>query len=393
MFFVEQPYVSDFLKRTLRDHAIPVVGTTAAGQLDLLPGTAIVSEELACRMIAEGECPNVYTTSENALGWFYRQEACRQISRKIEQFKNKFAFRTLTRPLFPDFSFVEVHAADLATFSFQTVSCPCVIKPSVGFFSMGVNKVNDESEWPATVARIFDEIERTQHLYPTEVFNPRTFIIEQCITGDEFAVDAYYTSTGDPVILGIFHHYFSSEQDVSDRVYTTSKVIIEQHLEEFTAFLGEIGRLVDARNLPMHIELRKSPDGRLLPIEVNPLRFGGWCTTPDLTCRAFGLNPYLAFYRQQRPDWAELLSGKDGTLFSVVVLDNSTGVAANEIADFQYEKVLSVFENPLELRKIDFCSYPVFGFLFTETREDHREELNTILHSTLREFVTILGKS
>ncbi|HOP40487.1 MAG TPA: ATP-grasp domain-containing protein [Geobacteraceae bacterium] len=388
MFFVEKPYVSDFLKRTLRDHAIPVVGTPAAAQLNLLPGTTIVSEEHASRMIADGACPSVYTTSENALGWIF-QNAEHQFSRKIELFKNKFAFRTLTRPLFPNFFFAEVRADELATFPFHTVSCPCIIKPSVGFFSMGVSKVSHEREWPETVASIFNEIERTQHLYPTEVFNPRTFIIEQCITGDEFAVDAYYTAKGEPVILGIFHHYFSSEKDVSDRVYTSSKAIIEQHLEEFTEFVGEIGRLADARNFPMHIELRKSHDGTLLPIEVNPLRFGGWCTTADITSLAYGLNPYLAFYRQERPDWSDLLKGKDGKLFSVVVLDNSTGVAADEIAAFQYEKVLSLFEKPLELRKIDYHSYPVFGFVFTETREERQEELRTVLHSTLREFVAV----
>jgi len=43
----------------------------------------------------------------------------------------------------------------------------------------------------------------------------------------------------------------------------------------------------------------------------------------------------------------------------------------------------------LELRKIDFNKYPVFGFLFTETREDNFEELKRILDSDLSEFITV----
>jgi hypothetical protein len=389
MFFVEKPYVSDFLKKTLRDYALPVVKTPVARQLDLDRETSWIKEDSACREIEEAEFPLIYTTSENALGWLAAHSGCRHVAQKVELFKNKVVFRKLTRSLFPDFFFTEVGIDDLTTFPFHTVPCPCIIKPAVGFFSMGVYKVTHEQEWPATVASILDEIDRIQNLYPTAVLDPQTFIIEQCIDGEEYAIDAYFTSSGEPVIVGIMQHVFSSDKDVSDRVYVSSKAVIERNLEEFTAFLGEVGRLAGVRNFPMHVELRRTADGTLLPIEVNPLRFGGWCTTADMTCSAYGFNPYLAFYRQQRPDWSELLKGKDGKLYSIVVLDNSTGIHADNIAAFDYEKVLSLFERPLELRKIDYTAYPVFGFVFVETREERKEELDIILCSTLREFVTL----
>jgi len=68
-------------------------------------------------------------------------------------------------------------------------------------------------------------------------------------------------------------------------------------------------------------------------------------------------------------------------------LDNSTGIDVDEITSFNYEKLLSKFEKPIELRKIDFQKYPVFGFLFTETREDNFIELKNILDSDLNEFI------
>ncbi|MDO9122409.1 MAG: ATP-grasp domain-containing protein, partial [Anaerolineaceae bacterium] len=224
---------------------------------------------------------------------------------------------------------------------------------------------------------------------PDEVLGSDSFIIEQCIEGDEFAVDAYFNSAGEPVILNILHHTFSSDNDVSDRVYTTSKEIIENNLVEFTDFVGKIGQLTHTKNFPVHIELRRDSQGVILPIEVNPMRFGGWCSTPDLTFAAYGINPYLYYFKQQKPIWPELLSGKEGKLFSVVVLDNSTGKKAEEIASFDFEKLLACFEKPLELRKINYQKYPVFGFVFTETRKDNIEELNTILTSDLSEFISM----
>ena len=256
------------------------------------------------------------------------------------------------------------------------------------FLVWGVYKVSNFEEWGKVIDSIIAQIDQTKDLYPESVLDTRSFIIEQCITGEEFAVDAYYNSIGEPVILGIFRHTFSSDEDVSDRVYTTSKEIIENNLKEFTEFAARIGGLAIVKNFPVHIELRRDNDGALLPIEVNPMRFGGWCTTADMSFIAYGFNPYLYFFLQKKPNWSEALKGKEGKLFSIIVLDNSTGTDINEIKSFDYEKLLSYFEKPLELRKIDYKKYPVFGFLFTETREDNFIELKSILDSDLNEFVS-----
>lgn len=387
MFFVDKPYISDFLKTTLRDHKIPVVNTDAAKKLNLLEGTYWISEEQAIKTVLNTGSTAIYTTSENSISWIIRNLAFSDIPGKIEQFKNKARFRETTRVLFPNFFFKEVQLTELTNLSIKELPLPFIIKPSIGFFSMGVHKVSTKAEWNEVVAAINAELESIQKLYPEEVLDTRSFIIEQCIDGDEFAVDAYFNSTGEPVILNILHHTFSSDSDVSDRVYTTSKEIIESNLSEFTEFVGNIGVATHTSSFPVHIELRRTKDGSLLPIEVNPMRFGGWCSTPDLAYLAYGINPYLYYYHQEKPNWTEILKGKEGKLFSVVVLDNSTGKQADEISSFDYERLLSHFEKPLELRKIDYRKYPVFAFLFTETRSDNFEELRYILNSDLCEFV------
>ncbi|MBW2607076.1 MAG: ATP-grasp domain-containing protein [Deltaproteobacteria bacterium] len=388
MFFVDRPYVSEFFKMTVRDNAIPVVGTDIAKKLGLYSGTKVISEDRAIEMARESDNPTIYTTSENSIGWISKHLAFSNLPGKIELFKDKLKFRKLTKSIFPNFYFKEVRVKDLKKIKFNEIPLPFIIKPTVGFFSMGVYKVSNFEEWVNTIDSIIAEIDQIKDLYPIEVLDTSSFIIEQCINGEEFAVDAYYNSTGEPVILSILKHTFSSDNDVSDRVYISSKEIIESNLKEFTEFAGKIGNLAGVKNFPVHIELRLDNDGTLLPIEVNPMRFGGWCTTVDLSFLAYGFNPYLYYYSQKKPNWSEVLKGKEGKLFSIIVLDNSTGIDVNEITSFNYEKLLSNFEKPIELRKIDFQKYPVFGFLFTETRKDNFIELKNILDSDLNEFIS-----
>ena len=387
MFFADKPYISDFFRATVRDNGIPIVGTKEALQLNLYSGTEILSEADVLSRVRHNRELQVYTTSENAIGWLAGHDCFSELSEKIDLFKDKLKFRKMIQPMFPEFYFRGVSKDKLKALPVAEIPFPVVLKPTVGFFSMGVHIIADAEEWRAAVACVLAEIEQIKGLYPKEVLGTGSFILEQLISGEEFAIDAYYNRDGEPVILGIFSHAFSSDNDVSDRVYTTSKAIIEDNLAGFTDFMKKLGRLSAVKNFPVHIELRRQADGMLVPIEVNPMRFGGWCSTPDMTFHAYGMNPYLACYFQQKPDWSELLRKKDGKLFSLIVLDNSTGKEGQEIASFDYKKLLTGFEKVLELRRIDYKTYPVFGFLFVESRADNYGELQTILDSDLNEFV------
>ncbi len=331
----------------------------------------------------------IYTTSENAIGWIAQNLAFTGLPDKIDQFKNKAKFRTLVASLHPDFYFKEVRLDELEALSIDDILMPFVIKPAVGFFSMGVYIVSDANGWEQTKRSIHAEMRAVKDLYPPEVMDSTTFIIEQYIAGDEYAIDAYFDANGEPVIMNILKHVFSSSDDVSDRVYLSSKEIIENNVEPFTAYLQTVGELTQIRNFPVHVELRRDSAGRMLPIEINPMRFGGWCTTADMTAFAYGFNPYLYYFSQQRPNWDEILKDKAGKLYSVIVLDNATGVAGNKITAFDYDLVLSRFERPLDLRKIDHREYPVFGFIFAETREENFAEIEAILKSDLTEFITV----
>ena len=276
MIFVDKPYISDLFRQTILDNSFPVVKTEMARELGFHDEPYFLDEDEAIKLARSSKDIRIYTTSENSIGWIAQHLSFTDLPEKIDLFKNKAKFRKMISPMYPDFYFQEVTLGGLDTLDIEEIPLPFVIKPAVGFFSMAVYKVAHPGQWEGIKESIKAEIQRVQHLYPQEVMNTSTFIIEQCIVGDEFAIDAYYDAAGEPVILNIYNHIFSSDTDVSDRVYISSKEIIESNIDEFREFLGRVGELSGVKNFPMHVEIRRDVNGILLPIEINPMRFGGW---------------------------------------------------------------------------------------------------------------------
>ena len=386
MIILDKPYVSDYLKKTATDHQFPVLANDYSKSLQLNSSTKFYSDEEAVNHYKATPNARIYSNSENSIQWIAQHLNGTNLPEKINWFKDKVAFRKLTEKFFPEVFYRSVNIKEIDKIEIQDLPIPFVIKPAVGFFSLAVYPVQSYDEWPVVKEKLKKEIRKAALLFPSEVLNSTTLIIESFIPGIEFAFDAYYDENGIPTILNILKHEFASIDDVSDRVYVTSKDIMEKYLPPFTDFLDTLGALIELKNFPLHVEVRVDENGKLVPIEVNPLRFGGFCTTADLTPYAWGFNPYAAFFQNFKPDWNDILKDKAGKLFALIVLDNSTGLKSEEIKSFDYQKLLSGFEKTLELRKLDHSEYPLFGFVFTETREDNFEELASILQSDLREF-------
>lgn len=386
MFLLDGPYVSDFLLDTLERRSFSVIDTeyarTAAGGRAL----AFVAPAEAARRLHDGDV-RLYTPSENSIGWIARHLEETALPGRIALFKDKAEFRRRIRPLYPDFFFREVDVPTLLALCAGDLPLPCVVKPVTGFFSLGVYPMTGADDLARMQRRLRADLESIGRLYPAEVLDARTFLVEEQISGPEYAIDAYYDAAGEPVVLGIFEHLFSTEQDVSDRIYTTSAEIVGRNLEPFTALLERIGRLTGVRNFPAHVEIRRRADGALVPVEVNPMRFGGWCSTPDLGRHAWGLNLYECYIDGVRPDWDALTGRAGDAAHSLVVLDNSTGVRWTEIAGFDYDALLGQFSRVLELRRTDFRRHPLFGFLFVETTPQTRGELDRILHDDLKRYL------
>ena len=387
MILIDQPYISSFLLKTIKENHLEIVSTEDARGMISDDSLNWISEKEAVKFIKNTpNCP-LYTNSENTISWIEKNLASTNLPDQIKVFKNKIKFRELLNEIFPDYFFKGIKFEELVHLSMEKVKFPFIIKPAVGFFSLGVHKVDNPEEWPSVLMKITNDIAEIRSFYPNEVVDTANFIVEECIEGEEYAMDCYFNIDGEPVILSIYHHRFSTGKDVNDRVYTTSQEIIERHLPTMQEFLNTLGAQVNFKNFPFHVEVRIDKNGAIIPIEVNPMRFGGWCTTADLSYFAFGFNAYLYFLNGIKPNWEELFKASKNKKYSLILLDNNSGIPENKIASFNYDLLLSDFENPMELRKVDFNEYPFFGMVFIETSMGNEKELDQILTSDLKKYI------
>lgn len=384
MLLLDKPYVSDFLRDTAARCSMPVLDTPVAREA-LGDSACLTSPEIFVDLLRSGG-RRVYSNSENAIDWIASNLGFTGLPGRIRLFKDKVAFREMLRPLYPDFRFRGVPLAELERVDPAEFSKPFIVKPAVGFFSLGVHVVAEDAQWPGVVAAIRAEAEGIARQYPAQVLGLDTFIIEESVPGEEFAVDVYWDGEGRPVILNVLAHLFADAASVNDRCYITSRAVVEPNLERFGAVLGEVGRLAGLRDFPAHVELRVDEAGNVGLIEGNPMRFAGWCVA-DMTWHAWGVNPYEAYISGLIPDWDALFARRGDTVTSVIVADLAPGTDQSAIRSVDYDAFQARFSRPLELRRIDWTQYSVFAFLFAEHEPDALDELDPILRSDLNEFL------
>ncbi len=385
MILIDKPFVSDFLIDTIKKNNFEIIATKEAKELILDTNLNWVSEEDAIYTISNNPNERIYTNSENSITWIFKNFKDSKLSKQIQLFKDKGAFRVFVKEVFPEFFFKIIEFDTIQDLSLEGIDFPFVIKPSLGFFSLGVHIVHNLEDWNSAKKEL--KYENFKGLYPKEVLDTSTFIIEEYIEGEEYAVDCYFDNMGKAVILNILHHKFSSGTDVSDRVYSTSRDIINMYKNDLELFLQPIGDKAELKNFPIHIEVRIDAANKITPIEVNPLRFGGWCTTGDLAFNAYGFNSYEYFLKNIKPDWNQIFNTREDKIYSIVLLNNTSGFELSEITSFNYDLLIQDFENVLVMRKMDIQKAPVFGLMFTETSLENKVELDTILTSDLKRYV------
>ena len=391
MILLDYPYTSDFLIDTVVKNQFPVVATKEAKEILRGRNANLISEEAAIAWVRSNPLSPVYTNSENSIAWIQQNLKGSALPGKIEAFKNKFKFRELIQKAYPDYFFKSASLSELINLDINDFKFPFIIKPAVGFFSIAVHKVDKPKDWPSIVSKIEKQIEKTKSLYPKEVVSNSDFIIEEYIRGEEYAFDCYFDEKGEPVILNVLHHVFTSEYDVSDRVYSSSQEVIDRLYQPIMDFLQMIGSKIDLRNFPLHIEFRETEPGKINPIEVNPMRFGGLCTTADLTWFSYGINSYEYFFNSKKPDWEKVFENRKDKKYSLILLDNQSDIAQEDIAYFDFEAIAKDFEHPIHVRNVNMDKFGVFGFLFTETSKGNERELEEVLHSDLKKYIVLKG--
>jgi hypothetical protein len=146
MFLIDKPYASDFLIETIKKNDFPIVATKVAKELITDESLNWIDEDKAISMIKEDASLRIYTNSENALSWLEENLAETHLCNQVNLLKNKASFRKAIKDLYPDFYYRELKLEDIHKLTNEDIRFPFVIKPSVGFLSIGVHIVLNEKD-------------------------------------------------------------------------------------------------------------------------------------------------------------------------------------------------------------------------------------------------------
>ena len=378
MVILERPFVSDLMVDTLKKNNIPVLRNEMAEER-VADGNVLSDGEFSDEYSKWGK---LYTVSENALGWIYDHIDDKRFLDSISLVKDKYTFRKICRDIYPDFFFKEVNINEMAALDTDSITFPCVIKPSVGFLSKGVFVVHNPEEYRKAVESLQKDFATAGAGFPEFVVGRSRFLIEEYIHGEEYAVDTYFDENETPAILNIFHHKFMDESDTSDRLYMTSKVLFDRYEGPFMQFLTNLNMTLHLRNFPMHIEFRY--DGRkAVPIEINPLRFTGFCLN-ELQVFISGQHPMLSYLRGTHVTKEEMWRGKETLTYAFTVLDLPAGC---EDKTFDAEKFSADFPGVIDVRLVPDKSSGVAATVFLRTETANEAAFDRIMSLDMREYM------
>jgi hypothetical protein len=363
---------------TLKKNSIPVLRNEMS-ELRVSDGVVLGDQAFSDEYKKAGK---LYTVSENALGWIYEHIEDKRFLDSISLVKDKSAFRSICRDIYPDFFFKEVSVNELEKLDTNSIVFPCVIKPSVGFLSKGVFVVHNAEDYRKAVESLLRDFTTAGADFPEFVVGRSRFLIEEYIRGEEFAVDTYYDENETPVILNIFHHKFMDESDTSDRLYMTSKRLFDRYEQPFTEFLTHLNKTLHLRNFPMHIEFRY--DGKkAVPIEINPLRFTGFCLN-ELQVFISGQHPMLSYLRGTHVSKEEMWHGKENYTYAFTVLDLPAGC---EDKAFDEAKFRADYHDVIDVRLVPDKSSGVAATVFLRIETENDSQFDGIMSLDMREYM------
>jgi hypothetical protein len=385
MIILEKPYVSEFLQQTVVDLQIPVLATEFSKNLRYAKEMNLTETDAFFGALKTLTNPLLYSNSENSIELLNRFCPELTVTNNVNFFKDKSKLREIFSKLNPGVWHHKLTFKELDELDISKLQIPFVIKPVRGFASIGIHSVHNEKDWKTVLEGIKKEIKLMKNVFPDVVVSLNEFLIERYIEGTEIAIDAYFNAAGEPVILNILMHLFGSKSDMSDRLYLTSDEIVRKYHDSIIKYLEEIGRLRDLRNFPFHLEMRQQSNENFVPIEINPMRFMGFCVA-DVEYYFYGINPYEYYFHQKKPDWDKILGSRSDKLYGMFGIDIPKHLDKSRI-HFNYEKFIAHFSKILYYVKMDYTKLPMAIYLFAEVQKSGYSEFEEILYSDLNEFI------
>ncbi len=294
----------------------------------------------------------------------------------IELFKDKFAFRKLIK----DENF-KIHKIDFQDIYQLKIKNKSVLKPLKGCFGTAVKIIDEYTDLQKLQKEIRKELEKNSTVFNENVLTLNEFIVEDFIEGQEYAIDMFYNSDGKPCIVNIYHHPIPKYEQYLHMIYYSSKNTFNEIYPLAKSFFEQLNEKINVTDFPMHCEF-KLIGNKLIPIEINPMRFGGM-GLGNLTYYSFNINPYQYFLENREPNWSDIFQNVDDDLRFVYFIaynafskdkntnfpniqklkNEFTNIKLEQLFDYQKQLAFGVFclqeneENLNRLLQIDFNDY------------------------------------
>jgi len=387
MIILEKPYVSEFLQQSVIEMKVPVLKTDFVLSLPLAHRMNLIDKDTFLQNLTHSPECKIYSNSENSSVWLNQHAEHLQITQLVNKLKDKALFRELFSNNSPDFWYKTYTVDQIFGLDIRQLPNPFVLKPKRGFASICIYAIFTDSDWTNALQSIKKEIEEMQNVFPDKVVSLSEFIIEKYVGGKELAVDAYFDNEGNPVILNILTHLHTSNYDMSDRLYITSSEMIQTYLLPMTHYLQSINKTLKIKNFPFHLEMKADENLHFFPIEINPMRFMGFCVA-DVEFLFYGINPYSYFFENKIPDWNKIFETRENKIYGLMVIDIPKSIDKQSIT-FNYDTFIAHFTKPLHYVKMDYTVFPMSIFMFAEVEKHNFAEFQYILDSDIMEFINI----
>ena len=266
----------------------------------------------------------------------------------VATLKDKAAWRSRLQDHYPEIEFqvIEGRIPPLDP------SKEYILKPAEGYAGIGSRRIRPGEELNEIWTGLQQEVQHWSQLLEG-VFSVDKWLIETYVSGQLFASDAWFDEEGKVHLIGLYREPGSRAEDGVECLLSMTYPDLAAHNEAIRREIQQIGGVLGIANLPVHFEFIQTPEGKFIPIDLNPLRFcsaGGH----NLVLDAFGLNPFLAYLEDHSPNPLSLWNGQKGVAYHWVLVNRSDPTTPPDSS--RREKVREILGNGL--RSVSWFEQP-----------------------------------
>ena len=294
----------------------------------------------------------------------------------VKSMKDKYRFRKLLSEYYPQLSFEIIEFDAIKELKITNKK---VLKPIKGCFGTAVKIIDQNSNLNNVAHEIKTEIDKNSSVLSESVLSQGSFILEDYIKGEEYAVDMFFDSKGKPHIVNIYYHPIPEHKEYLHMIYYTNRSIFEMVFDEAMKFFETLNSKLRLENVALHSEFKYTSG--LIPIEINAMRFGGM-GLGNMVYHSLNVNPYEMFIKEKSPDWEKIWNQNPDRSFVYFICYNGSQVN-KDLEEPDIQKLESKFNHILNKTIFDYKSQLAFG---TYTLEESKENLEQLLKIDFNNF-------